>query len=166
VGERWGKQEVELFLSTYVNKVDRKGRVSVPATFRSTLAANRYPNVVIAYPSFRLAMIECRGSDRMEELQQRLDALAEFSEEHDNLIQIFADSQPLTIDGDGRVILAESLKDHARIGDDVAFVGRGALFELWDPRHYQDHSATVRERWRRQGTTLPARAAARNPRDA
>jgi MraZ protein len=161
VGERWGKQEVELFLSTYVNKVDRKGRVSVPATFRSTLAANRYPSLVIAYPSFRLPMIECRGSDRMEEIQGRLDTVEEFSEEFDNLTQLFADAQPLTIDGDGRVILSESLKEHAHIGDDVAFVGKGALFELWDPARYHEHGAAVRDRARRQGTTLPGRGASR-----
>ena len=52
MGERWGKQ-VELFLSTYVNKVDRKGRVSVPATFRSTLATNREPNLLVLFPSNR-----------------------------------------------------------------------------------------------------------------
>jgi len=162
VGERWGKQEVELFLSTYVNKVDRKGRVSVPATFRSTLATNRYPSLVIAYPSFRLPMIECRGSDRMEQIQERLDSVEEFSDEFENLTQLFADSQPLTIDGDGRVILPETLKEHAQIGDDIAFVGKGSLFELWNPAQYNEHGAAIRERSRRQGTTLPGRAAARN----
>src|ERR1700731_1136784 len=71
MGERWGKQ-VELFLSTYTNKVDRKGRVSVPATFRSTLATQRHPNLVIVFPSFRLPALECTGSDRMEEMQERI----------------------------------------------------------------------------------------------
>ena len=72
MGERWGKQ-VELFLSTYVNKVDRKGRVSVPATFRSTLATHRHPNLVIAFPSVRLPALECTGSDRMAEMQERIE---------------------------------------------------------------------------------------------
>jgi MraZ protein len=160
VGERWGKQEVELFLSTYVNKVDRKGRVSVPATFRSTLATNRFPNLILAFPSFRLPTVECRGSDRMEQIQERLETVAEYSDEHENLTQLFADSQPLAIDGDGRVILTERLKIHAGIEDDVAFVGRGTLFELWNPARYEEHGAAVRERSRRQGTTLPARPAA------
>src|SRR3954453_13962360 len=80
-GECWGKQ-VELFLSTYVNKVDRKGRVSVPATFRSTLATNRHPNLVIVFPSFSLPALECTGSDRMEEMQERIETLEQFSEEY------------------------------------------------------------------------------------
>jgi MraZ protein len=156
VGERWGKQ-VELFLSTYTNKVDRKGRVSVPATFRSTLATNRYPNLLVAFPSIRLPAVECTGSDRMEEMQERIETLEQFSEEHENLSQLFADAQPLTIDGEGRVVLPEKLKQHAQITGDVAFVGLGANFQLWDPAAYEEHRAAVRERSRRQGTTLPPR---------
>ena len=159
MGERWGKQ-VELFYSTYVNKVDRKGRVSVPATFRSTLATQRRANLVIAFPSFRLPAIECTGNDRMEEMQERIETLEQYSDEHENLSQLFADSQQLTIDGEGRVILPEKLKEHAHIAADVAFVGLGAMFQLWDPARYEAHSAAVRERARRQGTTLPPRGGA------
>jgi MraZ protein len=163
MGERWGKQ-VELFLSTYVNKVDRKGRVSVPATFRSTLAADRHPNVVIAFPSFRMPALDACGSDRMADMQERLDALEQFSEEHENLTQLFADSHALAIDGEGRIVLPEILKEQANIGDDVAFVGLGAMFQMWEPSRYAEHRATVRERSRRQGTTLPPRSgAARRP---
>jgi MraZ protein len=159
MGERWGKQ-VEMFLSTYVNKVDRKGRVSVPATFRSTLATNRQPNLLVAFPSMRVPAVECTGSDRIEEMQDRIEGLEQFSEEYENLTQLFADAHPLTIDGEGRVILPERLKQHAQITDDVAFVGLGAMFQLWDPARYDEHSAAVRERSRRQGTTLPARGGA------
>src|SRR5947209_9077332 len=163
MGERWGKR-VELFISTFVNKVDRKGRVSVPATFRSTLATNRYPNVVIAFPSVRLPAIECTGSNRMEEMQERIESLEQFSEEYENLSQLFAEAHPLTIDGEGRIVLPEPLKDHANITTDVAFVGLGAMFQMWEPARYAEHRAAVRERSRRQGTTLPARGgSARRP---
>ena len=159
VGERWGKQ-VELFLSTYVNKVDRKGRVSVPATFRSTLATNREPNLLIGFPSIRVPAVECTGSNRIEEMQQRIESLEQFSEEYENLTQLFADAQQMAIDGEGRVVLPEKLKQHANITADVAFVGLGATFQLWDPAAYEEHSAAVRERSRRQGTTLPSQGAA------
>ena len=163
MGERWGKQ-VEMFLSTYVNKVDRKGRVSVPATFRSTLATNRQPNLLVAFPSMRVPAVECTGSDRIEEMQDRIESLEQFSEEYENLTQLFADAHPLAMDGEGRVILPEKLKEHAQISADVAFVGLGAMFQLWDPARYDEHSAAVRERSRRQGTTLPPRGgAARRP---
>ncbi len=156
MGERWGKQ-VELFISTYVNKVDRKGRVSVPATFRSTLATNRQPNLVIAFPSMKLPALECTGGDRMVEMHDRIETLQQFSEEYENLSLLFAEAQPLIMDGEGRVILPEKLKEYAHITSDVAFVGLGAMFQLWDPAGYEAHSGAVRERSRRQGTTLPPR---------
>lgn len=155
---------MESFLSTFVNKVDRKGRVSVPATFRSTLAINSDPNLVIAFPSIRLPAIECTGSNRVAVMQERIETLGQFSEEYENLTQIFADSHPLTVDGEGRVVLPDWLKEHASIEGEVEFVGRGTMFELWNPARYKEHRAAVRERARRQGTTLPPHgAAARQP---
>ena len=157
-------EQVELFLSTYVNKVDRKGRVSVPATFRSALASNRNPNLVILFPSFRVPAIDGAGSDRMVEIQNRLERVEPFSEEYENLTQLFADSFALAIDGEGRIVLPDSLKEHARITSEVSFVGLGAMFQIWQPSLYEEHRAAVRERFRRQGTTLPASAgAARRP---
>src|SRR3954452_24126587 len=84
-GSKWN-----CFFSTYVNKVDRKGRVSVPAAFRSTIATNRQPNLVVAFPSLRVPAVECTGSDRIEEMQERIDTLEQFSDEYENLTQIFA----------------------------------------------------------------------------
>ena len=115
VGERWGKQ-VELFLSTYANKVDRKGRVSVPATFRSALATHREPNLVVALPSLQTAGSRRHRRQPVEEMNERLDTLEQFSDEHENLTQSFADSHPMTIDPEGRIVLPEQLTEHAGIG--------------------------------------------------
>ncbi len=62
-------RQVALFISTFVNKVDKKGRVSVPAPFRAALAGQSFAGIV-AYPSFVLSAIEACGIDRMEELSQ------------------------------------------------------------------------------------------------
>ena len=155
---------MELFLSTYVNKVDRKGRVSVPATFRSTLATHREPSLVVLFPSFRVPALDGTGANYVEEMNERLETLEQFSDEHENLSQLFAEAHPLTIDGEGRIVLPETLKEHANISTDVAFVGLGAMFQMWEPASYAEHRAAVRERSRRQGTTLPARGGgARHP---
>ena len=155
---------MELFLSTYVNKVDRKGRVSVPATFRSTLATHREPNLVVLFPSFRLPALDGSGGNYVEEMNERLETIDQFSDDHENLSQLFAEAHPLTMDGEGRIVLPETLKEHASIATDVAFVGLGAMFQMWEPARYAEHRSTVRERSRLQGTTLPPRSgAARRP---
>ena len=146
---------VELFLSTYVNKVDRKGRVSVPATFRAALADQRFPGIVV-FPSFKNLALDCSGIGRMDELAARLETLDEFSEEHENLAALlFGASQPLPFDGEGRVVLPEKFAEYARITESAAFVGLGKSFQIWEPNLFAEHEADLRDRARRQGTRLP-----------
>src|SRR5476651_1478796 len=76
-GCKWeggGEHFVALFLSTFVNKVDRKGRVSVPASFRAALADQSF-NGIIAFRSFKSSAIEGSGIDRLGEMSARLDEL-------------------------------------------------------------------------------------------
>ena len=147
-------EKVELFLSTFVNKVDRKGRVSVPATFRAAVADQSFPGIVI-FPSFKYEALDASGIKRMEEMGERLNTLDEFSEEHENLSMLFASSQPLPFDTEGRIVLPESLAVYAHISDSAAFVGLGKSFQIWQPDRFADHQAMLRERARRQGTSLP-----------
>ena len=147
-------EEVELFLSTYVNKVDRKGRVSVPATFRAAVADQSFPGIVV-FPSIKHEALDANGIRRMEEMSERLNALDEFSEEHENLSLLFADAQALPFDTEGRIVLPEKLIQYAHISETAAFVGLGRSFQIWEPNRFADHQAMLRERARRQGTSLP-----------
>jgi MraZ protein len=150
---------VALFLSTFVNKVDRKGRVSVPASFRGALAAQSF-NGIVAFRSFKSSAIEGSGIDRLGEMSARLDELEQFSEDYDSLSWIFADSQQLQFDSEGRIILPPFMVEHAGITEDAAFVGLGRTFQIWEPEAYKRHQDEMRERAKRQGITLPGRRAA------
>ena len=146
---------MELFLSTFVNKVDRKGRVSVPATFRSTLATHRHPNQVVLIPSFKYDAIDGTGSDHLMEMMEGLNTLDQYSDRRDDLSLVFAESRSLQIDSEGRIVLPDELKDYAHIADEVAFVGLGTMFQLWEPGRFTRHRAEARDRSRRAGMTLP-----------
>jgi MraZ protein len=149
-----------MFLSTYVNKVDRKGRVSVPATFRAALADQRFPGIV-AFPSYKYPALDANGIDRMEELIARLDAFEELSDEHENLsVLMFASSQRLPFDTEGRIVLPADLAEHAAITESAAFVGLGKSFQIWEPGRFSEHLANLRDRARRQGTKIPPLGAA------
>ncbi len=143
-----------LFLSTFINKVDRKGRVSVPAPFRAAVSDQSFKGIV-AFRSYRESTIEACAIDRMEQLSESVDALDLFSEEQDDLAStIFADAHQLPIDGDGRIILPGALIDHAGITDQAAFVGRGATFQIWNPDAFATHQAEARSRAGRRNATL------------
>jgi MraZ protein len=144
-----------MFLSTYVNKVDRKGRVSVPATFRTTLAAQRFPGIVV-FPSYKYPALEANSIEWMEELTARLDTLDKFSDEHENLEMLFASSRELPFDSEGRIALPPDLAAHAAISESVAFVGVGRNFQMWEPARFAEHAANLRDRARQQGTRIPS----------
>ena len=71
-----------MFLSSYENKIDKKGRVSVPATFRSHLSSMGY-NGFISYPSFNHSALEACSQDRIEKLSNTIDSLNPFEEKRD-----------------------------------------------------------------------------------
>ena len=60
--------------TSYENKIDKKGRVSVPATFRSHLSSLGY-NGFVSYPSFNHAALEACSQDRIEKLSNTIDSL-------------------------------------------------------------------------------------------
>ena len=146
-----------LFLSTFVNKLDKKGRVSVPASFRLALSQQSFQGV-IAFRSFKLPAIEGMGSDRMQRLSETVDQLDLFSDSQDDLTaSIFSDAQMLGFDGDGRVVLTQALINHANIQDHVAFVGRGATFQIWNPEAFESYQQEARRRIQANRETLKLR---------
>ncbi|MGB8273818.1 MAG: division/cell wall cluster transcriptional repressor MraZ [Alphaproteobacteria bacterium] len=146
-----------LFLSTYINKVDKKGRVSVPASFRSALAGQSFAGIV-AFRSYKYPALDAFGADRMEQLSASVDELALFSEQQDDLAAtLFADAHQIPFDTDGRVVLPEPLVRHAGITDRAAFVGRGPSFQIWEPEAFHKFQAGARQRVGSAGVTLKLR---------
>jgi MraZ protein len=135
-----------LFLSTFINKLDKKARVSVPASFRSMLSGQMFQGIV-AFRSYKLPAVEGMGIDRMQRLSESVDQLDAFSQAQDDLTAaIFADAEMLSFDGDGRIVLPRLLLEHAKIQDTVAFVGRGAIFQIWNPELFEQHQQEARKR--------------------
>jgi MraZ protein len=136
-----------LFVSTFTNKVDRKGRVSVPAPFRAALAA-QMPQGIVVYPSFTTACIEGSGSDFLEKIAEKNEKTFDpFSSEQDDLNSlIFPLSHQLAWDPEGRVILPEELLAHANITEQAAFVGKGHNFQIWEPAALKLHTDEARIR--------------------
>ncbi|PCJ60104.1 MAG: transcriptional regulator MraZ [Rhodospirillaceae bacterium] len=143
-----------LFLSTYTNKIDKKGRVSVPASFRAAIGGQSFHGIV-AFRSYRMKTIEAFSIDRMERLSTSLDALDLFSDAQDDLAAtIFADSRPLPFDSEGRILLPPEFTDYANLQGQAAFVGRGATFQIWEPKAFEAHQMSARKRALERGTTL------------
>jgi len=136
------------FVSTYTNRIDAKGRVSVPAQFRNILAKEAGEGV-FCYPALDAEALDAGGNRLIETIHGLLDNLDPYSDERDHLATaLFGVSEMLTLDSTGRVILGDRLKSHAGITDSVTFVGLGDKFQIWEPSRFEAHQAKGRERLR------------------
>jgi MraZ protein len=126
------------FVSTFVNKLDAKGRVSVPAPYRQILAQQDL-GALYCIPSFVSPSLEAFGNTLLSQFQQRLDKYDPlFSENYDDEAQaVLAAAQPLNFDDEGRVRLPDDLIAHAGITERVVFVGLGQKFQMWDPVRFE-----------------------------
>ena len=135
-----------MFLSSFVNKIDKKGRVSVPATFRSHLNSMGF-NGFVCYPSFNHSALEACSQDRIEKLSNTIDSLNPFEERRDFFAtSILSECENLHFDTEGRVSLSDKLLNHANIKSNVLFVGLGKTFQIWDSKNFEKFKSVARKK--------------------
>ncbi|MBI3418998.1 MAG: hypothetical protein HY053_02550 [Proteobacteria bacterium] len=132
-----------LFLSTTTNKVDKKGRVSVPASFRASL--KNAPEIVVFRALYHPALEACslKHLEIISNAMERLNLAPEVYELIENTL--FGGAHQLPIDGDGRIVLPETLVTAAGITDEAAFIGRRRTFQIWNPQSYAAFEVKSRE---------------------
>lgn len=127
-----------LFLSTFTNKVDRKGRCSVPSAFRAILS-NLGHQSFFASPSLDQPAIDCQGPDAVGRLWAQVNTLPQFAKERRSMIYAtLSNGIEIPIDPDGRIILPERFRERAGIDESVSFVGIGDAFQLWNPSRFEE----------------------------
>lgn len=134
-----------LFLSTFTNKIDAKGRVSVPAQFRASLVGSEFSGIVV-YESFMNDCIEGCDIERIKKLSESIDTLDPFSEDRDSLAAaLLGASIQLSIDADGRIILPEVLIKKIKLKDSAVFIGKGSTFEIWQPAKFEEYMVKAKQ---------------------
>ena len=144
---------MDRFVSTFTNKIDAKGRVSIPAPFRAVLERDGYGSTslggIYCYPSLDAPALDAGGERLAKKIDGLLSGLPDYSDERDELsVALYGDVQVLKIDGDGRVVLPPELCAHCGITAQVAFVGLGEKFQIWEPGRFDEHRAKAREKVR------------------
>jgi MraZ protein len=153
---------MDRFVSTFTNKIDPKGRVSIPAPFRAVLERDGYsqsagaggPSAgatgglgIYCYPSLDARALDGGGERLAQKIDGLLRGLADYSDERDELsVALYGDVQILNIDGDGRIVLPEGLRTHAGLGQTVTFVGLGDKFQMWEPAAFDARRKSAREK--------------------
>jgi len=151
---------MDRFLSSAVNKIDAKGRVSVPGPFRA-LAAKRGYHDLYALRALEEPALDVGGMDLLDRYERELDQANPFLRNtNDMSAYVHGEGTFLKLDGDGRITMSDFIREHTGITAEVGFLGRGQFFQIWEPARMRQHLAEVRSRL----TALrPAAAETRSP---
>lgn len=137
---------MERFLSSSVNRIDTKGRVSVPAHFRSVVHKRGYGELY-ALRCLEQPAMDVGGPDLLDRYEQRIAEEDPFLQTADDMsFFCHGDGAFLKLDQDGRITVTDFVRQHTGIGQEVAFVGRGLFFQIWEPGRLAEHGEKVRAR--------------------
>jgi len=139
---------VDRFVSHFTNRLDAKGRISIPAPFRAVLTRDGFEGLYI-HPSLDQQALDCGGNALLQEIDGLLARLSPYSEERDLFsTALLGTSEILKVDTEGRAVLSEAAKAFAGITGGVTFVGQGHKFQIWEPNRFQAHLEEAKQRVR------------------
>ena len=145
---------MNLFLSQFINNIDKKGRVSLPSLFRGALPKNSKSEIIL-FKSFKYNAIEGCSSERIKKIANRVDELDFFSDDQDDFAtSIFSEIIPTKIDKEGRFLIPENLKKYSNITNEVKFIGQGHYFQIWEPEAALSRQKKSRDRLFNEKKTL------------
>lgn len=135
---------MDRFLSNTINKVDKKGRVSIPAPYRPILGNT---NNLIILNSVDQPSVDAGGIELIERKERQLELMDPFSPNYDLYsFIIHGDSFELKIDSEGRIVLNDAIREQTGISDKAAFVGRGHFFQIWEPENFRAYREEARKK--------------------
>ena len=137
------------------HKVDGKGRVSIPASFRRVLEAGDpgftdglNPELVIVYGDKRRKYLECYTVEAIEEVDEKIEALPRGSVERKMLQRLFnGQSHATSVDETGRLVLPAKLREKIGLSNEAFFIGAGDTFQIWDPETFEAEEQAATDEW-------------------
>ncbi|UWQ80426.1 division/cell wall cluster transcriptional repressor MraZ [Leisingera sp. S132] len=137
------------------HKVDTKGRVSIPASFRRVLEAadpnwqpGLNPELVIVYGDQRRKFLECYTIEAIEEVDAKIDQLPRGSMQRKMLQRMFhGQSFPTNVDETGRLVLPAKLRQKIDLEAEAFFIAAGDTFQIWKPETYEQEELAQAEEW-------------------
>lgn len=137
------------------HKVDTKGRVSIPASFRRVLEASDpnwqpggNPELVIVYGDQRRNFLEVYTIEAINEVDDKIDALPRGSMQRKMLQRMFhGQSFPTNVDETGRLVLPAKLRNKVELDKEAFFIAAGDTFQIWNPETYDAEELAQEEKW-------------------
>ena len=139
------------FVGRFLNKIDKKGRISVPALWRPNLVSKEFSGVVVQQCDNYLA-IDGYSQKYLDRLQSFLDEDDPLSEENEYEATLVFGSSMLTFDREGRIIIPELFRNQSSLMNEALFVGMGRRFRIWEPEAFKKYEVTALEYMKKRKT--------------
>ena len=143
---------MDLFLSTFEHRIDKKGRLSVPAPFRSVLERRNEP--LYLFKSLTEPCLEGCGPERIGQIVDAIDTMDSLSAEVATFQTMLSSAQEMKLDAEGRIMLSSDFIAFARLDDSALYAGIGRSFQIWLPSWYRSRESDARAR--AKATGLPS----------
>jgi MraZ protein len=145
-----------LFLSRSTHKVDKKGRVSVPAAFRAALGEALGDGIALTKPVSGVPAIEATPMARVMARIEQLDMIQQDTFMHQSFSMVtLGNMRQTAIDGDGRMILPDDLMNFAGVTDSAVFIGLGRTFQIWEAERLETTMREAEEVAKQNAEMLP-----------
>ncbi len=133
------------FKGTIAGSFDaKKGRISVPATFRSLLARAEAEEIILRASRHAPCIEVWPEPAYMARVQERVAGISELTAEYHTIMRkLVARIFPLRPDGEGRIVMPKELAEKAVLDGDIAFVGVGAYFQIWSAAKLAEEEARL-----------------------
>jgi MraZ protein len=139
------------FLSNATNRIDAKGRVSVPSAFRTVLTSEGIEELY-CFQDFHYPAICIGGPELLVRFERRLQDMDPFALEANQMsLLVHGGGVFMKLDSEGRLMVTDFIRSYTGIEGEVTFVGRADYFQLWRPEGFADAQKAAREELRKRG---------------
>ena len=136
-----------MFLSSFEGIIDSKNRISIPASFRTTVIQSK--EKIYLFKSLKYSCLEFHLASKINTLIKSFDEKDFFSKKNDHFkTAILSDLEEITIDKDGRFTLRDSHKIFSKIKKEIIFIGKGNHFEIWQKNLGDLHKINSRKKFK------------------
>ena len=139
------------FQGESLNKVDGKGRVSIPVKFRRVLqnsdkdyTPGGAPRLYIAYGDPKKTYLECLSGDAYDEIDAMIQAEQRGTPLRKALEYLYySKCDETTVDDTGRLVLPPAARDKIALEGEALFQGKGDQFHILNPGAARDAEADI-----------------------
>lgn len=143
------------FRGEFHQKVDGKGRMSIPADFRAVLADGDprcpeipLPRIVVLHGPHLKNCLHAYTIDAMAEIEDGIRKLPRGSVERRRASRmILGKSWSTEIDKDGRIVLPQRLRQQIGLTDEAVMAAMGDYFEIWNAQTYEELESAETDAW-------------------